>query len=417
VILRFCLYGLLKNQRYFEPFWILAFLDKGLSFALIGTLIGFREICIAALEVPTGAVADVTGRRHAMILSHVAYIASFLVFAFADAIAWLFVAMFAFAVGEAFRTGTHKAMIFAWLKNEGREGEKTRVYGVTRSWSQIGSAISVVVAAAFVFVLQDYSAIFAISAVPAALNIVNFLTYPKFLDGEREKPGRLREVLAILWKGTLNCFASPALRRPIVESMAYEGMYKSSRDYLQPIVQQMVLAAPILIVFDGSQRTALAIAVVYATLHLFGSFASRYSGSLAERVGGEERASRTLWLAFGLTFAAGLLGTLVGWTGVAIACFIFLSGLQNVWRPILIGRVAHRADEKSMATVLSVESQATSIGIAIVSPLLGLAVDATPDTYRFAPIALFGIALAVTAIVFQPATRPATTEPFPEGRG
>ena len=67
MLFRFCLYGFLKNQQYFEPFLILAFRQKGLSFAMIGLLVGFREICINLMEVPSGAIADVTGRRRAMI--------------------------------------------------------------------------------------------------------------------------------------------------------------------------------------------------------------------------------------------------------------------------------------------------------------------------------------------------------------
>ncbi|MFQ5651939.1 MAG: hypothetical protein ACE5IY_18545 [bacterium] len=58
MIFHFSLYGFLKNQKYFEPFLILAFLEKGLSFTLIGMLIGFRGICINLLEIPSGA----TGR-------------------------------------------------------------------------------------------------------------------------------------------------------------------------------------------------------------------------------------------------------------------------------------------------------------------------------------------------------------------
>ena len=40
MLLRFSLYGFLKNQRYFEPFLILAYLQLGLSFFEIGLLIG-----------------------------------------------------------------------------------------------------------------------------------------------------------------------------------------------------------------------------------------------------------------------------------------------------------------------------------------------------------------------------------------
>ena len=41
MIFRFSLYGLLKNQRYFEPFLILVFLEKGLTFFQIGLLVAF----------------------------------------------------------------------------------------------------------------------------------------------------------------------------------------------------------------------------------------------------------------------------------------------------------------------------------------------------------------------------------------
>ena len=115
MLFRFCLYGFLKNQRYFEAFFLLIFIQKNLSFTLIGLLIGFREIGINILEIPSGAVADVLGRRKSMIVSFFAYIFSFLLFGISHTVWILFVAMFFYSVGEAFRTGTHKAIIFNWL--------------------------------------------------------------------------------------------------------------------------------------------------------------------------------------------------------------------------------------------------------------------------------------------------------------
>ena len=43
---KFCLYGFLKNLRFYEPFLMLFFLEKGLDFLQIGTLHAAREICI-----------------------------------------------------------------------------------------------------------------------------------------------------------------------------------------------------------------------------------------------------------------------------------------------------------------------------------------------------------------------------------
>ena len=116
MLFRFSLYGFLKNQRYYDPFLILAFLEKGLSFFQIGILIGFREVCTNIFEIPSGALADLYGRRRAMIFSFCAYIASFATFAMSKSLPMLFGAMFFFGLGDAFRTGTHKAMIFDWLR-------------------------------------------------------------------------------------------------------------------------------------------------------------------------------------------------------------------------------------------------------------------------------------------------------------
>ena len=62
MLLRFCLYGFLKNQRYYESFLVLAFLEKGLSFFVIGLLVAFREVAVNIMEIPSGAIADVWGR-------------------------------------------------------------------------------------------------------------------------------------------------------------------------------------------------------------------------------------------------------------------------------------------------------------------------------------------------------------------
>lgn len=400
MLFRFCLYGFLKNQRYFESFWILAFLDRGLSFALIGTLIGFRELSIAVLEIPTGAVADIVGRRWSMICSHMAYIAAFITFGLTVSIPALFIGMFAFAIGEAFRTGTHKAIIFSWLIREGREKEKTQVYGMTRSWSKIGSAVSVAIAAIVVFLFQDYSLIFWLSAVPAALNILNFWGYPRdaAMTSKDGTPGKL---LKPLWDGIRNCITQSSLRTPLIESMGFEGMFNSSKDYLQPVIQQMVLAMPILLMLADAQRTSLMVAAVYVIMYLLSSFSSRYAGLAVTWFGDPTTAARWLWVAFTFCFLLLLAGTITGLTALSIGSFVILSMLENLWRPILVGRIADQTSEAALATVLSVESQAKSLGVAVLAPLLGILVSYSPEAYRFLPVAVAGVAIGLLAFAAQ----------------
>ena len=409
MLFRFSLYGFLKNQTYFEPFLILAFLEKGLSFFQIGLLIGFREVCVNLFEVPSGAVADLYGRRRSLIFAFSAYIASFLLFAGAESLPALFAAMFAFALGEAFRSGTHKAMIFDWLRSEGRLAERTKVYGVTRSWSKMGSALSVLIAAGFVFAGASYSQVFLLTVAPYVMGIVNFLGYPAFLDGPRRERLAFRPVVAHLQEALRQAAFHPPLRRLMAESMGFEGMYKAGKDYLQPVLKQAALGLAIGAGLEGNQRVALLTGGVYFLLHLLSSAASRGAHRLSGAAGSEEAAARILWNANALLYA--LLGACLwlGWQGAVIACFVALAAAQNLWRPVLISRFDAHSSPEAGATVLSIESQAQTISTMILAPALGFAVDrlglwpvGAAGLLLAAPFALRGLPARVMAPAAPP---------------
>ena len=192
-----------------------------------------------------------------MIFSFVAYIASFATFAMSESLFLLFGGMFFFGLGDAFRSGTHKAMIFDWLRLQGRSDEKTKIYGYTRSWSQMGSAVSVLIAGALVFYRGNFTDIFWFSIVPYAFNIVNFFGYPAALDGDRKSEFSLKAVVALLGKALKLSVQFPPLRRLVFEGMGFEGMFKASKDYLQPILKQTAIALPLLLMLDESKRAGV----------------------------------------------------------------------------------------------------------------------------------------------------------------
>lgn len=401
MLFRFSLYGFLKNQTYFEPFLILAFREKGLSFFQIGLLIGFREVCVNLFEIPSGAVADLYGRRRAVIFSFSAYIVSFLVFGFGGSLAALFAAMFAFALGDAFRSGTHKAMIFDWLRGQGREGERTRVYGLTRSWSKMGSAVAVVISAAFIFSGAGYSDVFLLAVIPYLLGIVNILGYPAELDGahrrgaHREGANRMGAKLAAVFghlRGALRLtFAEPPLRRIVGESMSFEGTYKAAKDYIQPVIQQMALGLVVLGAWEGRQRVAVLAGGVFFALHLLSSAASRVGYRLSAAAGGEERAARLIWAGVCALYAVLAAGLAMGRMEVAAAAFIGLAGAQGLWRPILISRIDARGGPEAGATVYSIEAQAKSLFAMALAPAVGFAVD----RLGLAPVGAAGLIVAL----------------------
>jgi MFS family permease len=411
MLFRFCLYGFLKNQRYFEPFLLLVFLEKGMSFFVIGTLVAFREVCINLLGIPTGAIADTCGRRLSMILSFAAYIASFLVFGLSDSILLFFPAMLFFAIGESFREGTHKAMIFTWLRLNGRLDERTRIYGYTRSWSQLGSALSVVLAAVFVIATNGYHYVFLLAIIPGALNIVNFMGYPKALDGDLSPDRSVRKVARHLRDAVVASVRKRDLRRLMFESMGFEGVFKAVKDYLQPVLTTaaaVALAGAGLTVLPGydqwtdTQRGAVLIGAVYFVLHLLAALGSRRSHSLTTRFGGEEAASRFLWISVAVLYAAILFGGWFAAVWILVPALVLLHVLQSVWRPLIISRFDKHSHEQQGATILSIEAQAQGIATLVIAPLLGLAIDivtARGPGGPFWPVGAVGLLAALAIIV------------------
>ncbi len=398
---RFSIYGFLKNQQYYEPFLVLAFLEKGLSFFQIGILIAFREICVNVMEIPSGAVADLYGRRKAMMLSFTAYIVSFTIFGLSSILWQLFAAMFFFAIGDAFRTGTHKAMIFTWLRLSGRINEKTKVYGYTRSWSKIGSAVSVIIAAIFVIISNNYTSIFFFTTIPYLMGLINFAGYPKELDGGKTgEQLSLKSVASHLWESLKMSVMQRRLRRLILESMGFTGFFKSSKDYLQPILKTAALAVPAGLMLNDIQRSAVLVGAVYFILYIASAFASRKSHKICSYAGDEERAAHYLWGMNILIYALLLPILYFRLYPLAIALFVLLYLVQNFWHPILISRFGEYASETRGATVLSIESQAQSVAIMIIAPVLGLSVDFLRQSDiggEFWPVGLIGAAIALTA--------------------
>lgn len=396
MLFRFSLYGFLKNQRYYENFLYLAFLEKGLSYFAIGILIGFREVCTNLFEIPSGAIADLYGRRRAMIFSFCAYIASFVIFAVSKSLLPLFAAMFFYGLGDAFRSGTHKAMIFDWLRLQGRSDEKTKIYGFTRSWSQMGSAVSVLIAGALVFYSGNFVDIFWFSIIPYAMNIVNFFGYPARLDGDRQSEFSLKAVAGMLGSALKQSVQFPPLRRLVFEGMGFEGMYKASKDFLQPILKQTAIALPLLLVLDESKRTALLVAGVYFVLYLLSSFASRNSHQVSNWRGGDEGAARFMWWIDLALFALLIPALWFNWHPAIIVLFVGLAILQNFWRPGLISRFNEQSTPEMSATILSIEAQSKSLATIILAPLLGLLVDSVGN---FSPVGIVGTCIAVAILV------------------
>jgi len=367
---RFAAYGFLKNLRFFDPFLILFFREMGLSFLQIGTLISVREVATNFLELPTGIIADLYGRRLSMVLSMVSYLSSFMVFYFFPSFYVYMIAMIAFAFGEAFRTGTHKAMILEYLRINEMTDMKVHYYGATRAASQLGSAINALIAAFLVFYSGSYKIVFLASVLPYAANLINLMLYPKELDGEL-RSGEKRETI----KAFLGIFRNGDALKGVLNSSLYDAFFKVVKEYLQPILEALALGLPIMIAFSAEQRTSVIVGVVYFVIYIATSYASKNAGKLSGKFGTEARALNYTYIFGAVLIIFSGIFQIFALQVLAVLIFFFLFILENFRRPINISYISDNIDHKTMASGLSVESQLKTLLMAIFAPLIGFMAD------------------------------------------
>ena len=385
---RFSAYGFLKNLRFFEPFIILIFRANGLSFLQIGLLYSIRDLTNNLMEIPTGILADSFGRRRAMVLAFTSYILSFFVFYLFEDFYVYALAMVFFGLGEAFRSGTHKALILEYLKHHNMLDLKVSYYGRTRGASQLGSAFNSLIAAGLLFYTGNYRMMFLAAIVPYILDLLNLATYPKFLDGEVllfDKNTLWTQTKATL-KDFKGIFTDRHAMRSILNSASFTALFKITKDYLQPILETFALALPILLFVSDVERSGMVIGVIYFFIYLLTSYASRNSDLVSQRFGNLASAiNMTFLVGVGFLFIAGL-ATWLNFVIISILVFLGFYILQNLRKPMNVAYVSDQISQRVMASGLSIEAQFTTILVAIFAPILG----ALADT--------FGVGLALTIL-------------------
>lgn len=369
---KFCAYGFLKNLQFYEAFLILFLMEKGLSFTAIGTLYAVREISTNILEIPSGLAADVLGRKKTLAASFFVYILSFMFFYIFNSYSFFLIAFFFYGVAEAFRSGTHKGMIADYLKSQGMTDQMVNYYGHTRSWSQIGLALSSIIAGFIVFYTGEYDKIFLFSTFPFLVDFFLILSYPKELDRSPGKSGKKARLKVVL-KESYNALKQGHNFKLLNNSALHTAYLKAMKDYIQPMMVTLILLLPLFSDRGEKDRSALLIGLIYFFIFLLTSFASKNSSHLANS---RLKNIPLLTLIGGLS--AGLLSGLfysLNLPLLAVLSFIFIYVNENMRKPVLTGYISAAVDNTVLTSIMSVQSQLKTIMTALIALLFGVIAD------------------------------------------
>jgi len=370
---KFSFYGFLKNLRFFDAFFILFLIEKGLSFTQIGILYAFREIFINIAEIPSGIVADTFGRKNALLGSFIAYIISFVVFYSANDFLLFLAAFMFYGIGDAFRTGTHKGMIMDYLKFKHWDDQKIIYYGHTRSWSQIGSAISSLFAGIIVFNSGSYQHIFIYSIVPYLLNFLLILSYPKALNSSINKASNKNLGIVQTLKSFFKIIQKPSVLKIMNTSASHTAYLRAVKDYIQPLMINVAILIPLFADIDTTKKNGLIIGVIYFLIYLITSRASQLSSKIAAK-SKNNAASYTMLFGFISGIICGVFFIYELWI-VSLIAFIGIYIAENIRKPILTGLIADNVPPEILTSVISAQSLLRTIITAILAIIFGISVD------------------------------------------
>ncbi len=393
IMWKFRLYGFFKNLRFFEPYLIImlyAYLEGFNSeFILfkIGLIFLVQEVFTYVFEVPSGIIADRFGKKNELLICFVFYIISFVLFfvGLGQPMNYFFVVFLAaafYGLGESFRSGTHKAMILTWMDRNDYQNHKTFVYGRTRSWSLIGSTINGVASIFLIIFVPATQWVFLITIIPYLLDFTLISTYPSYMNEKISDGKGFWKDIGGGFKDMYLAFKNKRLLKGIFSSSSYDAVYKSLKDYIQPIIKIYI----ILVIanlglnleswnLSEDNFIAIVLGIMYSIFYLISSFSSRNAYKVKNWTKGAKTAMDILFYLF-----AGILilNSLFIWLElpiVVVFLYLFIYVFENIRRPLCVDYLGDIMKKEQRATILSVEAQFKSILVFIFAPLFGLIAD------------------------------------------
>ncbi|GAU76923.1 MFS transporter [Fusibacter sp. 3D3] len=389
-IKKFCYYGFFKDLKFFEPYLIIYLSSIGLSYLQIGGLYAFREVIIYIFEIPSGIIADTYGKKLELMICFVFYMISFSLFFISSHIYMISLAMLFFALGEAFRSGTHKAMIFSYLEQKNWFEYKTFVYGRTRSFSLIGGALSSILSILFYLYTGNLKTLFAISILPYVLDFMLIASYPNSLNERHKVTFSLLDFAKENKRQLERFFKSKKLIILTLNSASLDAIFKSVGDYIQPILQLLIIAT-----FKATDTTlVIYLGIVYAVMGLSSAVGSRNVYKLLERYSKVHLLDHFYKMMIFL-FLGIALSTYFELQIILVLLFVISNILIDSRRPVFVDLIGDHLEKDQRATVLSIESQLKSFIVICVAPLSG----AIADQFGFTSVFIF---LSVLMLILMP---------------
>lgn len=360
---KFYLLKFISSLELTIAIFVLFLLANNLSMTQVMLLETIFIVMVLALEMPSGAFADIYGRKTSLTLSLVLAAFSFAVFGIGSSF-WVFLAaQVLMALAWSLESGADSALIYDSLKEDYREKEYSKVFGR-----------SMFIA---LFTWAGASLVSGLLAVHVSYQTLFFLTSASFLLAAalawtlKEPPLHNENKGKYIFKHLSLAVAFTKNNKIVRSLILYYGIFAALGHLAWFLIQPF---------YDNSQYPKAIIGIATAIYFASAGLGSLSAEAFIKRFNDKKILKGTLFLAgvsfIGIAFIDKILALIL------ITVMSFACGLRDV---VVSTCINEHTRSHQRATVVSVQSMSKSIMYAIFAPLIGLLTD------LFSPAAAFGL--------------------------
>lgn len=357
-------YWLTFLSEFYLPFVpFLFFYLKYFDFAQIATLTAVQMAASNILEIPTGAFADVVGRRKAIILSFVVGSVALALFPFVTAF-WVFVVLEVLkGLANALYSGSMEAMVYDEMKGRGEEENYDRVASNMETIGWIG-ILAASLMAGYIY-NWHFRAPWIIQSIQYALAVVVSwrLVEPR-LDSIKVN---IKEAWRQNWEGFRELFASARTTRVTLQLGLIGVGYIMASNFLGHAQAREY------------GLDARGVGILFSAGYVFSIVASRFFPQLRRSLG----ESRLVAVTGSMMIVSFVLAKFVG---VALGSMLVIMRIasSSTFRNARSVIVNKWISSRNRATTLSTLNLLTQAPYIVLAPLLGLAIDnSSPNQFAW----------------------------------
>jgi MFS family permease len=378
-IIKLYLIKIAKWFMLFMPFMIPFYQDNGLTLSQISILKAIYSISIVVLEIPSGYLADVLGRKKTLIIGSILGFIGFFTYSISYGIVGFLIAEIILGFGQSLISGADSAMLYDTLDDLGKKDQYTKYEGrvisignLSETLAAIAGGLLIGISLRFPYFVQTGVAFIAI---PASLTLIEPKRNTKILNSG------IKYILKIV-KYAL--YDNKELRWNIIHSSIIGA---ATLTMATLIVQPFLLEIEIPLFYFGIVWPALNITVGIVAL-----FAYKIERKLNKN-------KSLILISFFIPLGYIALSQVVNYWGLLILFIFYI--FRGFATPILKDYINRLCTSDIRATVLSVRNFVIRIFFAIIGPFVGWRTDKYSIQEALFISGVLFLILALAALFFQ----------------